>query len=165
MRKIVRRREIVADDWLYAGEPGSDAAGARVVRPLAAVLEELKAGGELAPGSAVRIEPTDEPEQLAPCLDKLALIVVDFPKYGEGRGFSQGRLLRQRHGFHGELRATGAIKRDFLFFLARCGFDAFDLDPSENLEESLAAFDSFSVAYQDGSETIAHVRRRQLLAD
>jgi uncharacterized protein (DUF934 family) len=160
MRKIVRRREVVADDWLYAGEPGSEAAGARVVQPLATILDALKAG-KLPAGSAVRLTPTDEPELLAPVVDKLALIVVDFPKYGDGRGFSQGRLLRQRYRYRGELRATGALKRDFLFFLARCGFDAFELMESEDLTESLAAFDSFTVAYQDGTEGITHVQRRE----
>jgi uncharacterized protein (DUF934 family) len=162
MRKIVRRREVVADDWLYAGEPGSDAVGARVVRPLAEVLEELKAGRELPEGSAVRLIPTDEPELLAPLVDRLALVVVDFPKYGDGRGFTQGRLLRQRYRYRGELRATGALKRDFLFFLARCGFDAFELIASEDLSDAIAAFDSFSVAYQDGTDGITHVHRREI---
>jgi uncharacterized protein (DUF934 family) len=164
MRKIVRRREVVADDWLYEGEPGSDVAGARVVRPLAAILAEVKAGRELPAGSAVRLTPTDEPELLAPIADRLALVVVDFPKYGDGRGFTQGRLLRQRYRYQGELRATGALKRDFLFFLARCGFDAFELLPSEDLAAAVAAFDSFSVAYQDGTDGITHVRRREPVA-
>lgn len=85
---------------------------------------------------------------------------MTFPKIGEGRGFSHARLLRQRYRYAGELRAHGAIKRDQLFFLARCGFDSFDLDPTEDLPAALAALNAFSVAYQDGSDAVVQVRRR-----
>jgi uncharacterized protein (DUF934 family) len=99
-------------------------------------------------------------ELLATHLSRLNLIVIDFPKVGEGRGYSQARLLRQRLRYPGELRARGALKRDQLLFLARCGFDSFQLDASENLQAAVAGFDSFSVGYQDGSEEFIHLRRR-----
>jgi uncharacterized protein (DUF934 family) len=69
-------------------------------------------------------------------------------------------MLRQRYGYAHELRARGVVKRDQLFFLARCGFDAFELDPAEDLAASLPALNTFSVAYQDGSEAVVSVRRR-----
>jgi uncharacterized protein (DUF934 family) len=122
-----------------------------------------QASGEAAgAGAAVLIGPTDEVESLAPQLALLGLIVVDFPKIGEGRGYSQARLLRQRYGYRAELRARGALKRDQLFFLARCGFDSFDLDPGENLEAAVGALNDFSVAYQDGSDALVHVQRRAI---
>ena len=108
------------------------------------------------------VGPTDEVEQLAPYLGHLDLIVIEFPKPGEGRGFSQARLLRQRCRYAGELRARGALKRDQLFYLARCGFDSFDLDPAEDLSAALGALDTFSVAYQAGfSEQLVHLRHRE----
>ena len=85
---------------------------------------------------------------------------IDFAKIGEGRGYSQARLLRQRYRYGHELRARGALKRDQMFLLARCGFDAFDLDPTEDLPAALAALGTFSVAYQAGSDTLVSVRRR-----
>jgi uncharacterized protein (DUF934 family) len=158
MRRIIRRRELVADDAHYAGEQaGPDT---RAVQPAAQFIAALSSGQASASGAAIVIGPTDEVEALAPHLALLNLIVVDFPKIGEGRGFSQARMLRQRYRYGGELRARGAIKRDQLFFLARCGFDSFDLDPGENLEAALGALDDFSVAYQDGSDALVHVRRR-----
>ncbi|MFI4913826.1 MAG: DUF934 domain-containing protein [Steroidobacterales bacterium] len=162
MRRIIRRREIVTDDWRYAGESSSEpvVATGPVVRLLAALLEDAKAGKPLQPGSGVRLGATDEPALLVPFLDRLALIVIEFSKLGDGRGFTQGRLLRERYRYRGELRAAGVLKRDQLFFLARCGFDAFDLDPAENLEEALIAFNSFSVAYQAGSQDLVAVRAR-----
>jgi uncharacterized protein (DUF934 family) len=158
MRRIIRRRELVDDVARYVGEQAGP--GTRPVQPSGEFLAAVTAGNAAAPGAAILIGPTDEVESLAAHLALLSLIVVEFPKIGEGRGFSQARMLRQRYRYAGELRARGAIKRDQLFFLARCGFDSFDLDPAENLEAALAALNDFSVAYQGGSDAVVHVRRR-----
>jgi uncharacterized protein (DUF934 family) len=158
MRRIIRRRELVTDDARYAGEDGHPET--RLVQPAAEYLAALAAGQAAGAGAAIVIGPTDEVESLSPHLRLLSLIVVDFPKLGEGRGFSQARMLRQRYGYAGELRARGTLKRDQLFFLARCGFDSFDLDPSEDLQAALSGLNDFSVAYQDGSDAVVHVRRR-----
>jgi uncharacterized protein (DUF934 family) len=158
MRRIIQRRELADDDARYAGEAA--APNTRVVQPAAQFIAALSSGQASAAGAAVLIGPTDEVEALVPHLALLNLIVVEFPKIGEGRGFSQARMLRQRCHYRGELRARGALKRDQLFLLARCGFDSFDLDPAENLEAALGALDDFSVAYQDGSDALVHVRRR-----
>jgi uncharacterized protein (DUF934 family) len=164
MRRIIRRRELVADDARYADEGVTP--GTRRVLPVVeyvAALAGAGAGADATPGAlpdAILIGPTDDVEALAVDLHRLSLIVVEFPRIGEGRGFSQARLLRQRLQYRGELRARGALKRDQLFFLARCGFDSFDLDPTENLEAALGALDAFSVAYQDGSDELLHLQRR-----
>ena len=92
MRRIIRRRELVADDAHYAGEQaGPDT---RLVLPAAQFIAALGAGDAITGGAAIQIGPTDEVEALAPHLALLNLIVVDFPKIGEGRGFSQARMLR-----------------------------------------------------------------------
>jgi uncharacterized protein (DUF934 family) len=157
MRQIIRRRELAADDVHYADESATP--GTRLVPPLTQFLADAAAGK--AAGDAVLVGPSDEIGQLAAHLSQLRLVVVDFPKLGDGRGFSHARLLRQRFGYRGELRARGVLKRDQMFFLARCGFDSFQLDPSENLQAALAALDTFSVAYQDGSNELVAVQRRQ----
>src|SRR5579863_2603629 len=102
----------------------------------------------------------DAVESLQGRLDGLQWIVIEFAKIGDGRGYTQGHLLRRRLGYAHELRARGALKRDQLLFLARSGFDAFDLDPTENLHAALAGFDAFTVAYQNGSEALLSLRRR-----
>jgi uncharacterized protein (DUF934 family) len=162
MRQIIRRREIVADDAYYADEaagtetppgetrPGEIRSGTRQVPTLAQWLSDI----------AVLIEPAADVRPVADHLSQLTLIVIDFPKIGEGRGFSQARLLRQRYGYKGELRARGALKRDQIFFLARCGFDSFQLDASEDLRAAVVALGTYSVAYQDGIDQLVHVERR-----
>jgi len=94
----------------------------------------------------VRLEPADDPASVS--LEGVARVEVNFPKFGDGRGYSTARLLRERHGYRGELRAVGHITRDLLFFLESCGFDAFELREGENPHEALAAFEDFSESYQ-----------------
>ena len=94
----------------------------------------------------VRLEPADDPASIS--LEGVARVEVNFPKFGDGRGYSIARLLRERHGYRGELRAVGHITRDLLFFLESCGFDAFELREGENPHEALAAFEDFSESYQ-----------------
>jgi uncharacterized protein (DUF934 family) len=153
MRRIIRQHQIVADTVRYPDE--EFVAGSLQVVP---VSEFLAQGG--APSHAVLVGPTDEVDGLSRSLSDIELIVIQFPKPGEGRGFSQARMLRERLRYRGELRARGALKRDQLFFLARAGFDSFDLDPGEDLEASLAKLHSFSVAYQAASDEVVQVRLR-----
>ena len=96
----------------------------------------------------VRLEPSDDPATVS--LEGVSRVEVNFPNFGEGRGYSIARLLRERRGYRGELRAVGHITRDLLFFLERCGFDAFELREGENPREALASFDDFSHSYQRG---------------
>jgi uncharacterized protein (DUF934 family) len=98
---------------------------------------------------AVRVAPADKVEELAPHLSGIAVVAIEFPGPGEGRGYTSARLLRQRFGFKGEIRAVGpAVKQDLLFFMARCGIDAFDLAGTENLVEARQALQRFTLAYQ-----------------
>ncbi len=100
-------------------------------------------------GISVRVAPADEIEALAPHLGQLALVAIEFPGPGDGRGFTSARLLRQRFGFKGEIRAVGAgVKQDLLFFMVRCGINAFDLATGENLAEARQALHRFTLAYQ-----------------
>ena len=96
----------------------------------------------------LRLEPTDDPAQFAGRLAGVSRVEVHFPKFGDGRGFSIGRLLRERHGYTGELRAVGHLTRDHLLYLERCGFDSFELRPGEDAQEALGGFHVFSACYQ-----------------
>ena len=94
----------------------------------------------------VRLEPGDDPAAVA--LEGVMRVEINFPKFADGRGFSIARLLRGRYGYKGELRAVGHITRDHLYFMERVGFDAFELREGEDAAEALAAFTTFSAAYQ-----------------
>ena len=94
------------------------------------------------------LEPTDDPALVAGAVGLARVIAVNFPKFSDGRGYSVGRLLRERYGFRGELRAVGEVARDHLHAMSQCGFDAFELRPGEDPQEALGAFSDFSEQYQ-----------------
>lgn len=80
---------------------------------------------------------------------QFAMIRIDFPKFADGRGYSCARLLRERYGFKGDLRAVGDVLIDQLFFMNRCGFSSQELRDDQDEQDALAAFATFSVSYQN----------------
>ena len=107
---------------------------------------------------------TEDVLELGDRLDGVRLIILDFPKFTDGRAYTQARLLRERHGFKGELRATGQVLRDQFVFMLRAGFDSFEVKKESDAEAFAATVKRYSVFYQptgDGRITALH-RRMQL---
>ena len=102
--------------------------------------------------SAVRIEPGDDARELVPHLERLALVEVNFPAFGDGRGYSSARILREA-GYDGELRAVGDVLVDQLAYMRRCGFDAFGPDQQLDMDDVEAAFDRWPDVYQKAADT------------
>ena len=152
------------DHWLRTGEDGllpDFPDDPDLIAPLA--LWRLRKEELLARRgrSGVLLEPHEGPEQIAGDLERLALVAVNFPKFGDGRGYSTARLLRERYGYAGELRAVGDVLRDQLLFLSRAGFDAFELRADRDPQNALAAFAELSEQYQaSASEPLPLFRRR-----
>ena len=87
-------------------------------------------------------------------------IILEFPAFKDGRAYSQARLLRERYGFTGEIRARGDVLRDQLLFMARCGVDAFEF--TGDVDGANAALGEFSFAYQPAADDLAPVWRKRL---
>ena len=103
-------------------------------------------------------------DDLVPYLDRLAAVALVFPTFRDGRAYSQARLLRERHGYDGELRATGQVLRDQFVFMSRAGFDAFEVKKDTDADAFAETMKRYSVFYQptgDGRITALH-RRMQL---
>ena len=101
--------------------------------------------------AAVRIEPGDDARELLPHLGRLSLVEVNFPAFGDGRGYSSARILREA-GYEGELRAVGDVLVDQLAYMRRCGFDAFEPDQQLDKDDVQAAFDRWPEVYQDAAD-------------
>src|SRR5580704_16743993 len=100
--------------------------------------------------------------ELAPWIDRLSLVALVFPKFKDGRAYSQARLLRERLGFRGELRATGEVLRDQFQFLLRSGFEAFEVKKPADAAVFAEAAARFSVFYQPSADGRLPVLRRRL---
>ena len=168
MAVIIKGMNVVNDPWLRlelnadGSLPPVPPAGDLIV-PLAMwqrLREELLAR----PGRlGVWLNSNEEPAAIAEDLRLFGVVAVNFPKVTDGRGYSIARLLRERYGWKGELRAFGDIWRDQLFFLASCGFNAFELRAGEDPREALAAFSDFSETYQGSvRQPLPLFRRRHL---
>lgn len=101
--------------------------------------------------TAVRIEAGDDVQLLLPLLDRVRLIEIDFPRFRDGRGFSSARILREA-GYTGEIKATGDVLVDLLFFMRRCGFDSFAPDVALNPADVDIALSHYPHVYQDAAD-------------
>jgi uncharacterized protein (DUF934 family) len=169
MAVLIKERRAVADSWrlLKHGEDGALAAvpaSGDVIVPLALWLEQRDALRARIDRAGVWLDSHEDPAALAGDIARLPLIAVNFPKFGDGRGYSIARLLRERYGFKGELRAIGEVARDLLFYMAAVGFDAFALREGEELEEAQRAFADFSESYQASVTQPQPLFRRRLAA-
>ena len=100
--------------------------------------------------------------ELAPHLDRLALVALVFPTFKDGRAYSQARQLRERYGFAGELRATGDILQDEFVFLVRAGFDALEVKKDSDAEAFAAALRRYNVFYQPAADGRSSASRQRL---
>jgi uncharacterized protein (DUF934 family) len=157
MSTLLKNRQVVKDTWQLIGLPLQQAvalpeAGIDAIVPLSLWREQRAPLLRRAGRTGVWLEPTDEPAELFDNAPLPELIAVRFPVFTDGRGYSIARLLRERHGYRGEVRAIGDVLHDTLFDLARCGFDAFALREDQDPIAALAAFDAFSEVYQAAAD-------------
>jgi uncharacterized protein (DUF934 family) len=172
-RKLLRDGRVVEDDWQYLAETQAEdrnATGSEsnsLANEIHHVADAPNPGGLILPFDqwlserdrwlehtgrlGVVLLPAHKVERLGPDISRFELIGAEFPGPSDGRGYTQGRLLRERWKFGGELRATGYVRHDQLFFLARCGFNSFEL-PESDLAQATRAFTTFSAEYQPSND-------------
>jgi uncharacterized protein (DUF934 family) len=100
--------------------------------------------------------------ELQPWLGHLALIALHFPKFRDGRAYSQARLLREHYGYGGTLRATGDVLRDQFSFLVRAGFDSFEVKKPADARAFAESVARYSVFYQPSADGRVSALRRRL---
>lgn len=165
MALIIRHRQVVADNWQLLktavdGGAQMPAAG-DVIVPLPMWRAQRDALLARSGQVGVWLDSHEEPASIAGDLRHFGNIAINFPQFTDGRGYSTARLLRERYRWRGELRAIGDVQRDQLFYLARCGFDAFDLRAGQDPQAALAAFGDFSEGYQASVERPQPLFRRR----
>jgi len=119
----------------------------RTDEPVADPAVTVDSFGDQTNASAVRLEPGDDARDLFPHLDRIKLVEVNFPVFGDGRGYSAARILREA-GYQGELRAVGDVLIDQIALMRRCGFDSFAPERELNVADAEAAFARYAQVYQ-----------------
>lgn len=116
----------IEDTWQVVADADPLPAGVPVVVSLKRWRDEREALAERNAPIGLRIEPGSDWVDIAGDLSRFPLIVVTIPKYADGRAFSIARLLRERDGYKGEIRASGIYIIDQVPFMMRVGIDAFE---------------------------------------
>jgi uncharacterized protein (DUF934 family) len=150
---LLKNGKVIDDVWAFVEDGHELSPGGCVVVSLARFLSEHDQLLHRNRSIGVRLANNDDPNLLAPFLDQLHVIELQFPKYTDGRAFSQAQLLRRRLGYTGEIRAIGQVLRDQLRLMIRTGFDAMQIDETD--VEAVYDFSAheFSEFYQSGSDT------------
>ena len=157
---IIKNGQTEASSWLHLGDeplPSNGAVTLSLERWLKDKTELSARNGEV----GVRLNAADSVETLADDLASLSLVVLDMASFTDGRAFSQARLLRDRFGYSGEIRARGDFLRDQMFFLSRVGVNAFEFSDQTRLDDRLRAFNEFSVTYQSAADSPEPLYRRR----
>jgi len=163
MPDIIRDGRIVSDDWSLLGD--KDAADQAV--PPGKVI--VPAGTWVAQRESllcrevhgVWLDSDQGPEIIADDIGRFALIAINFPVFSDGRGYSYARQLRDKYGFRGELRAIGDVLRDQLFYMVRCGFNAFAIRQDRDIHQAMASLKDFSESYQSAVDQPLPLFRRR----
>lgn len=141
---LIKLGETVTDTWVLSRSEEALPDHRPAIVPLA-LWQQHTDQDDLAPWLPSETELTPA---LAETLEKAALVAIDFPAFTDGRGYTLARLLRERFGYAGEVRAIGDVLIDQLYYMTRCGFDALALRDDQELESALKALTAFSVSYQ-----------------
>ncbi|MBA4036446.1 MAG: oxidoreductase [Bradyrhizobium sp.] len=161
---LVKQGRITTDPFVHAVDGAELPDDGAILVPAARFLEDPEAVLKRAGKVGVIWPNNRDLDDLVPYLDRLAAVALVFPSFRDGRAYSQARLLRERHGYDGEMRATGQVLRDQFVFMSRAGFDAFEVKKDADADAFAATVKRYSVFYQptgDGRVT-AFNRRMQL---
>jgi uncharacterized protein (DUF934 family) len=161
---LVKRGKITDDGFVHIADGAELAGDGAVLLSAARFLENPESFLQRKAGTGVIWPNNRGVDDLVPYLDRLAAVALVFPSFRDGRAYSQARLLRERHCYRGELRATGQVLRDQFVFMLRAGFDTFEVKKQSDAEAFAQTVKRYSVFYQptgDGRLTALH-RRMQL---
>lgn len=164
MQRIIKNGQVIDESWhLLDKEAALDGLSNSddLIVPLALWRAHAHALKARDGGLGVWLDSDEEIEEIVDDLSQFQVIALNFPIFTDGRHYSSARLLRERYGYRGEVRAIGDVLRDQLFYMQRCGFDAFALRPDRDPYEALQSLQDFSVTYQAAVGQSPLFRRRQ----
>ena len=161
---LVKQGRVTTDPFVHVVDGAELPGDGAILIPAARFLEDPEAVLKRTGKVGVIWPNNRDLDDLVPYLDRVAAVALVFPSFRDGRAYSQARLLRERHGYDGEMRATGQVLRDQFVFMSRAGFDAFEVKKDADADAFAETVKRYSVFYQptgDGRVTALN-RRMQL---
>ena len=161
---LVKNGRIATDVFVHVAEGAELPGDSAILVSAARFLEDPEALLRRAGKTGVIWPNNRDLDDLVPYLDRLAVVALVFPSFRDGRAYSQARLLRERYGYVGELRATGQVLRDQFVFMLRAGFDALEVKKEADADAFAETVKRYTVFYQPtGDGRITALNRRMQL--
>lgn len=164
--RVIKNGRVLEDDWQRISEPdpGQPLPEGDLIVPLDYWRNNREPLARHNGRIAVCLNGDDSLDDFSDSLDQFELVALEFPKFTDGRSYSHARLLREKYGYRGEIRAVGEVLRDQLFFMQRCGLDSYQVREDKDAEDALKGLSDFSVKYQtaaDGAPPVYKLRQKQ----
>ena len=161
MPKIIKDKQIQEDSWqLVSKDATENLPAGDIIVPVEFWTENKDSLTNRDGGVAVWIDAGEEAESITNDLGSVGFVAINFPAFTDGRGYSYARLLRERYGYEGEIRAIGDVLQDQLQAMTRCGFNSFALKDGKDIETALAGIQTINEPYQAGTDLPPLFRRR-----
>jgi len=151
---LLKNNAFVQDDWTTLDDEATLPDGGKIVVSFTRLVRDWDTLAKFPGVLGVKLANTDKPESLAPYLSQIAIIVLAFPAFTDGRAYSIARGFRL-DGYRGELRAEGNLLPDQLQYMRQVGFDSFTVSDRFPLQSWQAASHQMSLAYQRGLYRVA----------
>ena len=149
---LIKDGRLAEDSWVHLDDEAAPSPGIQLIVSLERWQAEHESLRRRNTPIGIRLGSDQSPAEIAEDIGQFAVIALDFPKFTDGRAYSSARLLRERYGYKGELRAVGHVLRDQFLFMQRCGFDSFEVKDAKAAEAWAASIAAISVAFQPGAD-------------
>jgi len=152
--KVINNRQIVDDSWQAIDDESNikQLPDNKIIISLAFWNKHKQSLTARDDALGITLNPEDDVAEIAADLSSFALVVLQFPAFRDGRAYSQARNLRLHYDYQGEIRASGNVLRDQLAFMERVGFNSFEIDDHQDINDAINGFDEIEVKYQASSD-------------
>ena len=152
MRALIKDRKLIDDQFVYITDGDQIPENGPIIVSLTQWQDHFDALISRGDPVGVHLKSDQHPEAIADSLEHLDVIALEFPSFRDGRAYSYARLIRERYGYHGELRAFGDVLLEQLHYMERVGFNAFDFTSDDPQRDFKIASEDFSVWYQPSGD-------------
>jgi len=166
MPMLIKNNQILEDDWLVVAKSDTpqevpDLPTGKLIVPVSMWLAHKQLFLDLENQIGVWLNSDESPTSIESDIAQFSVIALNFPVFTDGRAYSYARLLRERYAYKGELRAIGDVLQDQLFYMQRCGFNAFAIREDRPIDEAITAYSDFTDSYQAAVDQPVPLFRRR----
>ncbi len=166
MQRLIKNGQLIDDPWTLLREATGPevlkvVSGKNFIAPLTFWKQYRSELDDYAGAIGIWLDSHESVDEIGDELASIPVVALNFPAFSDGRSYSNARELRERYNYQGEIRAIGDVLRDQIFYMMRCGFDAFEIRHDQDPEACIKAFNDFQAGYQSSIDQPDPLFRRR----